>query len=263
MCLTTLMLGTVVMTQQAATLVLRSGERVSGQLADMGADFTMLVNGERRHIPISEVVLIDFVGGGSAQPDSEMSKIPSPGNLTVLRDGQVMTGWLADVSGIPMQLVFHTDQGNRRINASTIDRVYLAQPSVVAAATGVTAPAPAPAGNQRSFAVPAHTQWIDTGLNVQQGQLVTFSASGQIQFSNNPADTAVPAGSTNQRYEPRAPIGTALAGALIGRIGKGLPFGIGNQTAPIGMPASGRLFLGINDSNVRDNSGQFDVTLTF
>jgi hypothetical protein len=248
------------MAQQPATLVLRSGEHVSGELADMGADFTMLVNGQTRHYPINEVVLIDFVGGGSGLPDTELSRIPSSGHLTVLRDSQMFTGRLTDISGIPMQLVFNTDQGERRINAGSIGRVYLAQPSVVAA-TGV--PPVAPAGTQRSFTVPATTQWITTGINVRQGQPVTFSTSGQIQFSPNPADMAGPAGATNQRYEPRAPIGSALAGALIGRIGTGRPFGIGDQTTPIAMPATGRLFLGINDSNVRDNSGQFTVTLSF
>ena len=260
-CLITLALGTMTMAQQAATLVLRSGEHVSGELADMGADFTMIVNGQTRHYPINEIVLIDFVGGGANLPDTEISRIPSSGHLTVLRGGETFTGWLTDIAGIPMQLVFNTDRGERRINAGSVGRVYLAQPAPIVATTG--AAQTAPAANQRSFTVPANTQWIDIRINVRQGQLVTFSASGQIQFSANPADVAGPAGAVNQRYEPRAPIGSALAGALIGRIGTGRPFGIGDQTTPIAMPASGRLLLGINDSNVRDNSGQFTVTLSF
>lgn len=259
--LITFAFGAVAMAQQPATLVLRSGEHVSGALADMGADFTMVVNGQTRHYAINDVVLIDFVGGGSGLPDTELSRIPSSGHLTVLRGGETFAGWLTDISGIPMQLVFNTDQGERRVNAGAIGRVYLAQPAVVAATTGVAQAAPAL--NQRSLTVPATTQWSDTGITVRQGQFVTFSASGQIQFSSNPADTAGPAGATNQRYEPRAPIGSVLAGALIGRIGAGRPFGIGDQTTPLAMPATGRLFLGINDSNLRDNSGQFTVTLSF
>ena len=50
----------------------------------------------------------------------------------------------------------------------------------------------------------------------------------------------------------------ALAGALIGRIGNGAPFGIGNQTS-VPMPASGELYLGINDDQVADNTGGFVV----
>jgi hypothetical protein len=71
-CLTALALGAAVMAQHSATLVLRSGDRVSGELRDMGADFTMRVNGEIRHYPINDVIMIDLVGGGSgAERDSE------------------------------------------------------------------------------------------------------------------------------------------------------------------------------------------------
>ncbi len=52
-----------------------------------------------------------------------------------------------------------------------------------------------------------------------------------------------------------------LAGALIGRIGAVQMFGIGNQTGPLEMPADGRLFLGINDDNVADNQGEFQVQI--
>jgi len=54
----------------------------------------------------------------------------------------------------------------------------------------------------------------------------------------------------------------ALAGALIGRIDNGQPFGIGDQTS-VRMPASGILYLGVNDDNVSDNSGQFQVVVSW
>ncbi len=61
--------------------------------------------------------------------------------------------------------------------------------------------------------------------------------------------------------EPRAPVPSVLAGELIGRIGSGQAFAIGDQAA-IAMPQSGRFMLGVNDGNVRDNSGVFVVTLS-
>ena len=48
-------------------------------------------------------------------------------------------------------------------------------------------------------------------------------------------------------------------GALIGRVGNGQPFSIGNTTNAFDMPDSGRLFLGVNDDHVADNSGNFVV----
>jgi hypothetical protein len=59
---------------------------------------------------------------------------------------------------------------------------------------------------------------------------------------------------------PGAPLPDALAGALIGRIDNGRPFGIGNLSALL-MPASGVLYLGINDDIVSDNSGEFQVVI--
>jgi hypothetical protein len=50
-----------------------------------------------------------------------------------------------------------------------------------------------------------------------------------------------------------------LAGALIGRVGPVGIFGIGSQTTPLTMPADGRLFLGINDDEVADNTGEYTV----
>ncbi len=49
-------------------------------------------------------------------------------------------------------------------------------------------------------------------------------------------------------------------GALIGRIGTGQPFLIGTASS-IAAPAAGQLFLGINDSNVSDNQGSYQVEI--
>ena len=54
----------------------------------------------------------------------------------------------------------------------------------------------------------------------------------------------------------------AFAGALIGRIDSGQPFGIGDQTSMV-VPASGLLYLGVNDDNVSDNSGQFQAVISW
>ena len=53
-----------------------------------------------------------------------------------------------------------------------------------------------------------------------------------------------------------------LAGALIGRIDGGQPFGVGNLSQIL-APASGMLYFGINDDVVTDNSGQFNVVISW
>jgi hypothetical protein len=258
-CLIGLALAAAVSAQQRATLVLRSGERVGGDLVDMGADFTFAVNGESRRYAINDVALIDFVSGGQGLPNTELNAVPASGHLTILRNGEVFTGRLMDVAGRPMQLVFSTPNGERRIEASNVGRVYLSRPDTAGGA--VALPAPAPGGPQRTVNVPGNVQWVDSGFNVRQGETIHFSSSGEVQFSRSAEHRASPAGSLTGVLEPRAPVPSVLAGALIGRIGSGRAFAIGDQAA-ISMPQSGRFMLGVNDGNVRDNSGVFVVTVS-
>ena len=117
------------------------------------------------------------------------------------------------------------------------------------------------AGNQDTLVVRATDFWTDTGINVRAGQPLTFSASGTIRLSTNPDDVAVPRGAKSGRQAQNMPVPDAVAGALIARVGNSRPFLIGDQTGPVRMPASGRLYLGINDDHVDDNGGMFRVTI--
>jgi hypothetical protein len=94
---------------------------------------------------------------------------------------------------------------------------------------------------------------------VSRGQAVRFEPSGEIRLSTNGDDVATAAGAKSFRFAQGAPIPTIPAGALIGRVGNGQPFSIGDTTQPFRMPADGRLFLGINDDHVPDNSGNLVV----
>jgi hypothetical protein len=116
---------------------------------------------------------------------------------------------------------------------------------------------PAPGG---TFTVLANRQWTPTGIRVNQGDVLRLTSSGEIRFTGNADDRAGVAGSSAHKFVSGAPLPSALAGALIGRIDSGLPFGIGDQPI-ITVPATGLLYLGTNDDNVSDNSGQFQVVI--
>src|SRR5262245_37424878 len=84
---------------QSATVVLRSGERVAGELVDMGASgFSVRVSGNVRRIPTGEVAVIDF-GGGTNYPSTETSRLTGGQHLIVLSSGQSVTGRLTDIGG--------------------------------------------------------------------------------------------------------------------------------------------------------------------
>jgi hypothetical protein len=117
-----------------------------------------------------------------------------------------------------------------------------------------------PAARQASEVVfvDAQTRWTPTGIYVNQGDVIAIDARGIVQLSADPGDTAIAAGAYSRRQATNAPLPDALAGALIGRIGPGEAFGIGNQRQ-ITAPASGELFLGVNDDHLQDNRGGFRV----
>lgn len=249
--------------QENATLVLKSGEQISGQLIDLGGvGFTIRVSGQDRNVPQGEVARIDFSTGGNPTANAQITNDLNNGKHVVqLRSGEVITGNLYDISGTtPLRITLDTGSGRRDINSSEIGRIYLsAQGSGVAATTGSTAAAqPSVPG---AIVVPGNQQWVATGITVRKGDRLGFNATGEVVLSADPNDKAQPAGAYGQRKAPGSPLPTEFAGALIARIGNGEPFAIGGNTTAT-MPASGPLYLGINDDGMADNSGQFNVVIT-
>src|SRR5689334_16866690 len=84
--------------QESATLTLRSGEKVTGQLEDLGGvGFTVRVNGDQRRIPQNDVAVIDF--GGSTMSDADWAKVPEGEQRVILKSGEVINGQLTDIGG--------------------------------------------------------------------------------------------------------------------------------------------------------------------
>jgi hypothetical protein len=252
------LLAPVASAQEAATLVLRSGERVSGQLIDHGGvGFTISVNGQNRTVPTGEVAVLEFGGaGGQALSSDAMAKLNAGQQVVMLRSGQTVAGKLFDISGkAPLKITFDAEGGRRDFTSSEISRIYLAPSGSGIGTTG------AQAGEEGSIVVQANQQWTPTGITVRRGEVVNFQTSGEIRLSADPNDRAHSAGAFSQRRPAAgAPLPQEFAGALIARIDNGEPFAIGNNTR-VTMPAGGQLFLGINDDAVGDNSSHYNVKI--
>jgi hypothetical protein len=100
--------------------------------------------------------------------------------------------------------------------------------------------------------------WTDTGITVQAGDQVRVDASGSVQLSDNNNDTATPSGSRVGRRAPNAPVQAGPAGGLIARVGDSAPVYVG-ANGSFRARTSGRLYLGVNDDFVNDNSGEYSV----
>jgi hypothetical protein len=113
---------------------------------------------------------------------------------------------------------------------------------------------------ERQTTVFANTQWNDTGIDVRAGQMIYFEAQGRVRWGQDRQDG--PAGERNSPNNPNRPMPNRNAAALIGRINNDMFF-IGDDTGPIRVRNSGRLYLGVNDDVLTDNSGNFRVVVYY
>lgn len=245
--------------QESATLTLKSGEKVTGQLQDLGGvGFTVLVNGAERRIPQNDVAVIDFAG--SSMTDADWAKVPEGEQRVILKSGETINGQLADIGGSsPLRLTIRTASGDRDIASSEVKHIVLARPSGVVGTSGANPNLQGATGS--GITVSAKQAWTATGLTVRRGEMLSVNATGEVQLSTDSNDVATPFGSKSGRKATNAPLPNVPAGALIGRIGSnGQPFGIGSGVQ-VPMPAAGQLFLGINDDGFEDNQGEYRVDI--
>jgi len=113
---------------------------------------------------------------------------------------------------------------------------------------------------ERQVIVSADMDWNDAGIDVRAGQTVYFEATGQVRWGRDRRDG--PAGERNSPSNPNRPMPNRNAAALIGKIGSDLFF-IGDDTGAIRVRNSGRLYLGVNDDVLTDNSGNFRVVVYY
>jgi hypothetical protein len=130
----------------------------------------------------------------------------------------------------------------------------------------------AAATSTTTITVPATQPWTSTGISLRAGA-VSFKASGTINVNGgdpdgnntpagdgpiNPTCTAGPSEYSGSWTAPGLP-----CWSLIGRIGNGKPFFIGDSRNVV-IETSGELYLGVNDETGQfgDNSGSWTVQAT-
>ena len=116
---------------------------------------------------------------------------------------------------------------------------------------------------EKQVIVSGDVSWNDTGIDVRPGQTVYFESQGQVRWGRDRRDG--PAGERNSPPNPGRPMPNRNAAALIGKIGNdsGDLFFIGDETGAVRLRGSGRLFLGVNDDVLTDNSGNFRVVVYY
>lgn len=266
-----LSIGAIAAAQDRATVQMRDGSKFEGRIEELTANGELFVRvslHDQRRVPVTSVALIDKVGGASGLPETELREAAGSQHLLLLTNGSSVKGHLVAIRGgegsanenLPRTYVFRaSDGGEHTYGPEQVARVYLGT-YPVAAITGNVNTADLARGSDTPGAlyVPARGGWVNTGLRVRKGEWISFSSSGQVQLSDNSGDRAGVAGTP--RTAPGAPMPSAYAGALIGRVGNGQAFAIGDQAA-VAMPFDGILYLAVNDDERSDNAGEFIVSV--
>jgi hypothetical protein len=132
--------------------------------------------------------------------------------------------------------------------------------AALAAAFALRGPlAPQSTRQSSTIDVPGTHQWTDTGVDVASGQRVEIAATG-IVF-HDPAASAGPEGAYLPVLQQYSVLPSVPHAALIGKVGAdGQPFAVGRR-AEVTIHDGGRLFLGVNDKEVDNNSGKFTATI--
>lgn len=123
-----------------------------------------------------------------------------------------------------------------------------------------------------TFALPAQNGWVDSGIFVSPGDIISISASGQVYIGNvsagqpNISNYQSPAGALNataadqgKRFPFVAP--ELVPWSLVAKIGpSGRPFSVGTATT-VTAPISGELYLSVNDNVFGDNKGSWSISV--
>ena len=127
----------------------------------------------------------------------------------------------------------------------------------------------------KKLTVPGNAGWVDTGIDIEEGEELVFQGEGRISLQKgNPDAGCGPEGYDIQGLQQ--PLPDYNLGCLAGKVARLLSvrtdektdeevrdeliryFYIGREQT-VSMPLRGRLFLGVNENVVKDNDGEFTV----
>jgi hypothetical protein len=180
-----------------------------------------------------------------------------------LRNGSRIQGELVSVRSGTVEFRERRGFGSRVVtyDRDEVDRIEFERAS---SSSGSSNSNERPFGlRERTVVVSADVAWNDAGIDVRPGQTIYFEATGQVRWGGNRRDG--PAGERNSPESPLRPMPSRPGGSLIGKVGSDSSdlFFIGDEKGPIRVRSSGRLYLGINDQFLQDNSGNFRVTVYY
>lgn len=182
----------------------------------------------------------------------------------ILRDGSRVTGRL--VAADEDTIEFEERGSGRRTVVRSYDRDDILRIEFDRGGGIFEEPAKPsrPSGlREKLVIVSGDIDWNDAGITLRANQEIWLESSGRVQWGRDRRHG--PAGEPNSPRNDGRPMPSRNAAALIGKIGERSTdyFFLGDETGPIRIRAAGRLFLGVNDDFLNDNTGNFRVIVYY
>jgi hypothetical protein len=232
----------------ADTIRLKDGSIIKGKIVSFGnGKFTVLIDDGTKQRTLNftsdEVDSITFDSNSMPVSNDETTrnppKITTEGNSTIITVGQNNP----NTSELP--------NDNSTVN-NTPNPPKTIQTSTVITAKPITIKIPVMADNTTNG-------WTNSGWVVRKGQKIKIKGSGRVSLGNGRYST--PGGISslpdNDKLLKSQPTGSLIA--VIG--GDNNDFIFVGDSYEFVATRDGDLFLGINEGNLNDNSGNYDITI--
>ena len=258
----------------ADTIRLKDGQVIRGQIVSFrDQQFTVLIGsggrGGRRSqltVNIEDVDSIEFDSAGTSSAANDNGYTPAPvetGRAQQPAPRQTETRQSEPrPSSTPPTLgrdgnTSQTSPGSRTSNGTN---------NGTNAGGGTTQTAPASGGESPFFPVRVRVRadstangWTDSGLMVRKGQRLRISATGRVSLGQGrfSTPTGLPRVVDTEKLMRNEPTGELIA--VVGDDND--DFIAVGASREFYAPRDGRLFLGVNEGNLEDNTGSYDVVV--
>ena len=179
----------------------------------------------------------------------------------VLMNGRRIQGELLGVFGREIEFEERAGNGRRIIRVPRADIVRIEFLEEPYGNQQDVRPAIPPRMRERQVTVSATEPWTDTGIDLRAGQEIYFQTSGQVTWAPNKRVDAD--GTRNSKADTARPLPGRNSGAMLGRIGERDTFFVGMDIGPFRVRSNGRLYLGVNDDRLDDNTGAYYVIVSY
>jgi len=251
----------------ADTIRLKDGSIIKGKIVNFnGGKFTVLVGDDTKsrqmNFTADEIESIVFDSGSNSAPmvgTSVSSSAPTVNTAVQTSPAPINS---APASNDPNTTVIQVGQATKTAETETNQNktgpVTSPSPEASAGNTAVAKAKPIEL-NVKVLADNTSNGWTNSGWVVRKGQKIRITGSGQISLGSgrvsNPDGVSILA--DNDKLKKDSPTGGLIA--VIGDDNNDFIF-VG-QSLEFVAARDGALFLGVNEGNLNDNSGSFEVKI--